>query len=124
MNVVLWIVAGILASAFTAAGLFKLTQTKDKLIAAGMGWAEDFSPEAVKAIGAVELLGAVGLILPPLVDIAPVLAPLAALGLALTMVGAAITHVRRGEHKEMIPSIVLGLLALFVAWGRFGPHSF
>jgi hypothetical protein len=104
------------------AGLMKLAQPREKLVSSGMGWAEDFSPGAVKAIGAVEVLGAVGLVLPPLVDVAPVLAPLAALGLALTMAGAVVVHVRRRE--PFVPALVLGVLALVVAVLRFGPVGF
>jgi uncharacterized membrane protein YphA (DoxX/SURF4 family) len=122
MNVVLWVVAAVLALAFLAAGLMKVVQPKEKLAASGLGWVEDFSAGAVKAIGAVEVLGAVGLVLPPLVDVAPVLAPLAALGLALTMAGAVVVHVRRRE--QFVPPLVLGVLALLVAILRFGPWSF
>ena len=60
-------------------------------------WVEDFSAGSIKAIGALEILAAVGLILPAVLDIAPVLVPLAALGLVLIMVGAAITRIRRHE---------------------------
>ena len=123
MNIALWVVAGLLAAAFLAAGLAKATQPKAKL-ATNMAWVEDFSPTMVKVIGGLEVAAAVGLILPPVLDILPVLAPLAATGLVLMMVGAAVTHVRRGE-KQLIPvNLVLGLLALFVAWGRFGPYAF
>ena len=124
MNVVLWIIAGLLAAAFAAAGLMKLTQPKAKLAASGMAWTEDFSDAQVKGIGVVEVLGAIGLILPAALGIAAILTPLAAAGLALTMAGAAITHLRRGE-KNMIPvNVLLGGLALFVAVMRFGPNAF
>ncbi len=124
MNVALWIIAGLLAAAFAGAGLMKLAQPKAKLAAAGMGWTEDFTDGQVKGIGAVEVLGAVGLVLPAALGIAEVLTPLAALGLALTMVGAAITHLRRGEGSMVPVNVVLGGLALFVAVMRFGPQSF
>jgi hypothetical protein len=124
MNVVLWIIAGVLAVVFLAAGSMKLTQPKEKLAEAGMAWTEDFSPGMVKFIGAVELLGAVGLILPAVLDIAPVLVPLAALGLALVMLGGVIVHVRRKEMPMMVPGLVLLVLSALVAWGRFGPYSF
>ncbi|HEX2264248.1 MAG TPA: DoxX family protein, partial [Pseudonocardiaceae bacterium] len=61
MNIVLWIIAGLLAVAFAGAGLMKLTQPKEKLAASGMGWTEQFSPGAIKAIGALEVLAAIGL---------------------------------------------------------------
>jgi uncharacterized membrane protein YphA (DoxX/SURF4 family) len=78
----------------------------------------------IKLIGALEVLAAVGLILPPLVKIVPVLAPLAALGLILLMIGAAITHSRRKETSMIAINAVLLVLAVVVVWGRFGPYSF
>ncbi|HEX9353566.1 MAG TPA: DoxX family protein [Streptosporangiaceae bacterium] len=83
MNIALWVIAGLLAVAFLASGAMKLTRPKEKLAASGMGWAEDFSAGTVKAIGTLEVLAAVGLILPAALDIAPVLVPLAAVGLVL-----------------------------------------
>jgi uncharacterized membrane protein YphA (DoxX/SURF4 family) len=124
VNVVLWIVAGLLAVAFLAAGLMKLAQPKKKLAESGMGWTEDFSDGAVKGIGALEVLGAVGLILPAALGIVPVLVPIAATGLALLMLGAAVTHARRKESPNIVVNIVLLALAAFVAWGRFGPYAF
>ena len=124
MNVVLWIVAGLLAVAFLGAGLMKLAQPREKLVESGMGWAGEFSPGAVKAIGALEVLGALGLILPALFDIATVLVPLAAVGLALVMVGAIVVHARRKETPMVATNVVLLALAVFVAWGRFGEYAF
>ena len=124
MNVVLWIVAGVLAAAFLGAGLMKITQPKKKLADSGMGWTEDFGDGAVKAIGALEVLGALGLILPAVFDVATVLVPVAAVGLALLMLGAAVTHARRKESQMIVVNVVLLALAVFVAWGRFGPYAF
>ena len=124
MNVVLWIVAGVLAAAFLASGLMKLAQPRKKIVDSGMGWAEDFSDGAVKGIGALEVLGALGLILPAVFDVAPVLVPTAAVGLALVMAGAAVVHARRKESTNIVVNIVLLALAAFVAWGRFGPYAF
>ena len=124
MNVVLWIIAGLLAAAFVAAGLMELTQPKHKLAASGMAWTEDFSNGQIKTIGAVEVLGALGLILPAALGIAEILTPLAAAGLALTMVGAAITPLRRKEGSMVPINVVLGGLAVFVAVMRFGANAF
>ena len=124
MNVVLWIVAGVLAAVFLGSGLSKLGQPRKKIVDSGMGWAEDFSDGAVKGIGALEVLGAVGLILPAALGIVPVLVPIAATGLALLMLGAAVTHARRKESTNIVVNIVLLALAAFVAWGRFGPYAF
>jgi uncharacterized membrane protein YphA (DoxX/SURF4 family) len=124
MNVILWTIAGLLAVAFGLAGLMKVAQPKEKLAASGMGWAGDFSAGAVKAIGALEVLGALGLILPAVLDIAPVLVPLAATGLAVVMLGAAVVHARRKENQMIGANAVLLILAAVVAWGRFGPYAF
>lgn len=124
MNIALWIVAGLLAFSFAGAGVMKLTSSKADLLPK-MPWVADFSDSQVKGIGAAELLGAIGLILPPLVDIAPILAPLAAVGLAVTMVGAVIVHLRRGDGvANAVPAAVLGALAVFVAVMRFGSEAF
>lgn len=124
MNILLWILASVLAAIFLAAGLMKVFQPKEKLAAAGMGWVEGVEPAAVKALGALEVLAAVGLILPALVDIAPILVPLAATGLVVLMGGAAITHARQKETPMIMFNLVLLAMAAVVAWGRFGPHSF
>jgi uncharacterized membrane protein YphA (DoxX/SURF4 family) len=124
MNVVLWTTAGVLAAVFLAAGLLKLSQPKAKLAARGMGWVEDFPVGGIKAIGLLEVLAAVGLILPAALDIAPILVPLAAAGLILMMVGAGITHARRKELPTIAVNVVLLALAAAVAWGRFGAYTF
>ena len=123
MNIVLWIIAVVLAVAFGAAGFLKLTKPRSEL-AENMDWVEDFSERTVKLIGAAEVLGALGLVLPAALDIAPVLTPLAASGLALTMALAALTHARRKEFPMIGVNVVLGGLALFVAIMRFGSQSF
>ncbi|MGH3674746.1 MAG: DoxX family protein [Mycobacterium sp.] len=126
MNLALWIVAGLLAVAYLIGGAGKVIMQKEKIAAAtpSARWVEDFSAGSVKAIGALEVLGAAGLILPAALDIAPVLVPLAAAGLGLIMVGAAITRLRRHELKAMAADLAYLALAAFVAWGRFGPESF
>ncbi|MFH8682125.1 DoxX family protein [Streptomyces lydicus] len=123
MNVLLWSLAGVLAVAFLAAGAMKLSQPKEKLAASGMGWTEGVSAGTVKLIGALEVLAALGLVLPAALGIAPVLAPLAALGLVLVMLGAVVVHARRGEAQMIAVNLVLLALAAVVAWGRFGPYS-
>ncbi len=124
MNIVLWVIAGLLAAVFLGAGLMKLTRPREKLAASGMAWTEDFSPGVIKTIGALELLAAIGLILPAALNIAPVLVPLAATGLAVVMIGAMITHGRRREFPMIAGNLVLLVLAALVMWGRFGPYSF
>lgn len=118
MNVFLWTVAALLAALFLASGAMKLLQPKEKLGDFGLVWTEDFSAGRVKAIGVLEILAAIGLVLPPLLDVAPVLAPLAALGLVLLMLGAALTHLRRREAPPIAVNGVLVILALVVVWGH------
>ena len=124
MNIALWIIAGVLALAFLGSGTMKITQPKEKLYASGMQYTEDLSAGTVKTIGGLEVLAAVGLILPALLGIVPVLVPLAATGLVLLMVGAAITHARRKEYPMIGFNLVLLAIAAVVAWGRFGPYAF
>jgi uncharacterized membrane protein len=122
MNVFLWIVQAVLAAAFLMSGVMKSTQPKQKL-APRLPYVEDFSAGTVRFIGVVELLGALGLILPAATGIAPVLTPIAATGLAIVMVGAAATHIRRREPSGVAFNAVLFALAAVVAWGRFGPYG-
>jgi uncharacterized membrane protein YphA (DoxX/SURF4 family) len=124
MNLALWIIAIVLPVVFAASGLMKQFVPKDKLVTSGQGWAQDFSPTSIRLIGLAEILGAVGLVLPAAVHIAPILVPLAAVGLALVMAGAAAVHARRKEAPMIAMNVVLLVLAVVVAWGRFGPYSF
>ncbi len=125
MNVALWIVAGLLAAAFLFAGFNKVLIPAQKLAKApGGGWVLDFSPGFVKVLGVVEMLGALGLILPALTGIAPVLVPLAAVGLGIIMIGAAVVEFRRREYAHVLVNLTYLALIAFVAVGRFGPWSF
>lgn len=119
MNIGLWIVQILLALAFLMAGTLKATQPIDRL-AARMQWVNSLRPpRLVRVIGVLEVLGAIGLILPAVTGILPWLTPVAAIGLVLTMIGAMVLHVRLGEGSQIAPNIVLLLLAAFVAVGRF-----
>jgi uncharacterized membrane protein YphA (DoxX/SURF4 family) len=126
MNLALWIVAGLLGVVYLFAGVGKLIISKEKVasMSTSAEWVEDFSPGSVKAIAVLEVLAAVGLVLPAALDIAPVLVPLAALGVVMLMVGAVITRIRRHEFKFMVADLVYLGLAGFVVWGRFGPEPF
>lgn len=117
MNGTLWTLQGLLALVFLVTGAVKIVLPKDRL-AAMMGWVENVSQPVVRLIGVVEILGAVGLILPSLTGIMSWLTPLAAAGLAMTMVGASLTHYRRNELSRIGLTAVLLVLALFVAVGR------
>jgi hypothetical protein len=118
MDIVMWVATGLLAVAFVGAGLLKLTQPTQRLAESGLAWVEQFSPMTVRLIGVAELAGAIGLVLPPLVGIADVLSPIAAVCLGVTMLAAIVVHLRRREFRALIPALILMVLAAFVAIGR------
>lgn len=117
LNIALWAVQGLLALAFLGAGLMKLTTPIEEL-AASMSWVESAPAVLVRFIGLAEFAGAIGLLAPAITRIKPMLTPAAAVGLLTVMVLGAITHASLGEFSGMAPSLVLGALAAFVAWGR------
>ncbi|WP_458687592.1 DoxX family protein [Nocardia tengchongensis] len=123
MNIALWIVAGALAAMFAMAGVMKSTQPQAKL-AEKLPWVADVSLPTLRVIGVAEVLGALGLILPAWTGIAPILTPLAAVGLAVIMALAAVTHARRKEPAAIVFNLVLLAASVFVAWGRFGPYAY
>ena len=114
----LWIIQVLLALTFSKAASRKLVRKEEKP-SKSMAWREDFSRRTVRLVGVLELLGAAGLVLPVLTGVLPWLTPLAAAGLALTMIGAALVHLGRGEYETVPVIAVLMVLALFVAYGRF-----
>lgn len=119
MGVFLWILQILLALIFSITGVLKLTQKKEDVVDR-MGYVEDFTQKQLYGIGILEILGALGLVLPPLTRIYPVLAIFAALGLAIIMVGAFFTHLRREEIIPMgVMNVMLFIMALFVAYGRW-----
>ena len=124
MNIAIWIITGLLAVAFSGAGRMKGAQPRTKLAANGMAWTNDYSDAGVKLVGLAELLGGLGLILPAVTGIAPVLVPIAAAALTVIMIGAVVWHVRANDAKGALPSAVLGILSLIVAVTRFGPWAF
>ena len=125
MNLASWIAAGLLAVVALTGGITKMFVPKEKLArAAGGEWTKDASVGFIKTLGALELLAAVGLILPAALDIAPVLVPVTAVCWVLLMLGAMITHLRHGGSKFVILNLIYLAVAAFIAWGRFGPASF
>ena len=109
MLIVLWILNAVLALAFLGSGGLKIVRSREALASTRLGWATDFSVASVKLIGLVEVVGAVGLILPLLLDTAKVLSPLAAIGLFVIMIGAVVVHVRR--HEAPTPAVILAVLS-------------
>ena len=117
VNIVLWVVQVLLALAFLLAGVPKATQPISAL-AKRITWAKDVPAPFVRFIGVVEILGALGLILPALTGILPWLTVAAAIGLAIVMVAAIIFHLARGEVNRIAFNIVFLLLLLFLTYGR------
>lgn len=120
MIVAYFIVAGLLALVALGSGLMKIVRPKAKLqeMGAPMAWTADFPDWQVKAIGALEVLGGLGVILPMATNLAPVLSPLAAIGLALVHVGAFLVHVRRSE-KPYVNMVIFALAGAVAVLGFF-----
>jgi uncharacterized membrane protein YphA (DoxX/SURF4 family) len=123
MNIALWILQGFLAAIFLIAGAIKVIKSKDELKVLGgekMNWVDSISAVSVKLIGTIEVLAAIGLILPQLTGILPWLVPLTAFGLVLTMIGAVMLHQRRGDGpKAIVQVIILLVMAACTTYGRF-----
>lgn len=117
LSIALWIAQVLLAGMFLMTGAMKLSQPISAL-GAQMPWVLDVPATLVRFIGAAELAGALGLLLPSLTRIQPRLTALAALGLVLVMVLASAFHLSRGEGAMVPMNLVLAALAAFVAWGR------
>ncbi|MGJ6121479.1 DoxX family protein [Mycolicibacterium sp. Y3] len=120
MNIAVWIASGILAAAYLIVGGTKVLMSKERLAEnpSTAGVAEALSATSIKFIGGIEVAGALGLILPWLTDIAPILTPAAAVGLALLQVGAVVFHGRRAEYKQWPVNAVFLAVAIFIAAAR------
>jgi len=118
MNTTIWIIQGVLALMFLMAGVMKSTQPKDKLVKS-LPWVNDFSMSTVRFIGISELLGAIGLIVPQVTGILPILTPIAGVGLAIIMILASLHHIPKGEYKEVAFNAILLILSGIVAYYRF-----
>lgn len=118
MNTALWIIQGIIAGIFAMAGFLKSTQSKDKLLKS-LPWVNDFQLPTVRFIGISELLGAIGIIVPMVIGVLPVLSPIAATGLAIIMILAFIYHIRKSEYKEVLFNAILFILLAIIAIYRF-----
>lgn len=117
LNIALWLAQFVLAAAYGLFGSMKATQPLDQL-ATMMQWIPDFPVWFVRGLGVVEVLGAIGLILPSLTRIQPRLTVVAAL-LILVHQGCAIAlHLSKGEASVLGLNMVLIALAAFIFWGR------
>ncbi|MEU1807078.1 DoxX family protein [Streptomyces sp. NPDC019937] len=119
MNIAYWIVAGLLALFYLYAGPQKVIRSRDQLRPM-MAWVDRIPLPALRALGAVEVLGAVGLILPPLVGTAPWLAPAAAIGFVLLQIGAIAVHLT-GEDRRITLNVGLTAAAAVTVWLSTSP---
>lgn len=117
MNTLIWIIQSLMAVLFVLHGIamFNPPAAVQESVVKKMGYSLPF----LKIIGTLELLGGLGLILPSWTRIMPILSPLAALGLVIIMIGAAVSHARQGESKQTVATSVVTLLVAFIAIGRF-----
>jgi len=118
LNIILWIAQVLLAGMFIMSGFMKVAQPIEQL-SQMLPWASQVPAGLVRFIGISELLGGLGLILPALLRIKPILTAWAAVGLATVMIFASIFHATRGEFSAIGMNIILALIAAFIAWGRF-----
>lgn len=115
----MWVVQAFLALGFVTIGVLRMTLSVDTLVEdVGLEYAEDLPLPLLRFIGTVELSGGLGLILPALSRVKPMLTPLAATGLVLLMVLASVFHATRSEWEVLPTVLLLVTLAAFVIWGR------
>lgn len=116
MNIALWIAQGFVALVVALTGTLKVVATREQL-SEKMHWAASWPRERIKLLGLAEVAGALGLVLPTATGIALILTPIAAICVAVLMGGAVRTHQRLGE--SFVPALVIGVLCLVIAVGRF-----
>jgi uncharacterized membrane protein YphA (DoxX/SURF4 family) len=124
MNIALWIIQILLALLFLFAGGTKLVLSPEVLASMGSPNQIPLPGLLIRFIGVCEVLGALGLLLPALLKIRPMLTPLAAAGLVIIMIGATALTIAGDGFSMALPPLVAGLLCAFVAYGRWklAPH--
>jgi uncharacterized membrane protein YphA (DoxX/SURF4 family) len=118
MNALLWTLQGSLAAIFTASGLAKISQPKDRLIASGQTGVTPFPVPVIRVTAFCELLCAMGILVPTLVRVAEFLTPAAAVGFAIVMVGAIASHAYLREPRNVAATVAIFIAAVTVAVGR------
>jgi uncharacterized membrane protein YphA (DoxX/SURF4 family) len=119
MNTLLWIAQALLAVAFLYSGINKAFLPKEEVIAKGQTGIVDIPRPGVRWIGASEILGSIGIIIPWALNILPILTPITAVCFAAIMTMAVPIHHRLNEPRNVITNLFLLALALFVSWFRF-----
>jgi hypothetical protein len=117
MVIALWIVQVLLGLIFVITGSFKLFQSREKVIASGGIWVEDFDPSVIKIIAAIELISGFAVIVPRLFGHGHYLTFIGATDIAVIMTGAIFVHIRRKEFQHAMINSVFLLMALFVMYG-------
>ena len=117
LHIILWVAQIVLGGMFIMAGMMKSTQPIIDL-SKSVPWTANVPLALVRFIGVSELLGGIGLVLPSLLRIKPILTPIAAIGILLIMVLAMVYHIVNGETNVIGINIAFGLVAAFIAWGR------
>ncbi|MCI3928691.1 DoxX family protein [Streptomyces sp. AN091965] len=113
MNVAHGVVAGLLALFYLYGGGLKVFRSRERLLPM-MAWVDDVPMPVVRSVGAVEVLGALGLVLPPLTGVAPGLGAAAAVGFVVLQIGAIRVHLRR-DDREVALNVTLLLAAAATA---------
>lgn len=119
LNVALWICQIFLVIVFVYSGAMKSTKSEKELVAMGQTGVENLPQNLIRFIGISEILGVVGIILPQLIGILPILTPMAAVGLGIIMILASIVHFTRNEKTTVLLNLFILLVCAFVAYGRF-----
>jgi putative oxidoreductase len=117
MNIALWIVQVLVALVFFVVGFMKAFLPLETL-AETFQWVPSFPSAFVRFLGICEMLGAIGMVLPPLAHILPWLASAAAGGFILTAGGGTVVHLSRREYSVISVNIVLIIFSLFIIYGR------
>lgn len=118
MNTTLWILQSFTAATFLYSGVNKTIYSEQRLVAKGQTGVEGLPAGLIRFIGVSEILGAIGIILPLLLHILPVLTIISAIGFAVIMIPAAIIHYKRHEPKNVFTNCVLFLICVFIVYGR------
>ena len=119
LNIALWICQILLAVVFGYSGVMKSAKTEKELVAMGQTGVENLPLGLIRFIGIAEILGTLGIILPRLTGVLPILTPIAAVGFGIIMILAAIVHFRRNEKTTVLLNLLILLICAFVAYCRF-----
>ena len=114
MTTTIWILKGVIAMIFTFTGIYKLFLTKEKLLDNGMKGLIDLNEKQIKLVGILEVLGTLGLLLPSLLNIFPVLSIISALCLSLTMIVAGWIHYK--QKLPIFPNIAIFGICILLAY--------